>query len=134
MRFLLLLLLFLPAVAFGDSSLPEQPKKPLVVGQSVMNFGETAGSTAKNGIYFFAVLLLGFGLWKKYDQRKNPQNTSKIKVTSRTAVGARAALLIAEVEGRRYLLAQTPDNLNLVSELKGDNFQEILSEEFADAE
>jgi flagellar biogenesis protein FliO len=139
MRFLLVVcFLFLgPFSALADeASQPAAKPKKIVVGQDVANFGEAANSAAKSAMYFFAVLLLGFSLWKRYDQKRNPHKASLVKITSKTPVSSRAALLIAEVEGHRYLLSQTPDSLSFIAELRSqtDTFQEILSEEFAEVE
>lgn len=120
-------------VCFADE--PTPPKK-LAVGKEVFNLSESANSVARSGLTFLAVLLFGFGVWRKIEQRRNPQKISPIQVLSRTPVGPRAVLLIVEVEGKRLLLSQTPDQLSLVTELKGENgsFQELLREEFAEVE
>src|SRR5262249_37558244 len=116
------------AVAETVSS-PAQPLKS-IVGQDLSSLGETAGSTAKSAMYFFAILLCGLGLWKHFLQKKGGTESS-MRVISRTSVGPRAALVLAEVEGRRFLLSQSPDRLSLISELSlaAAPFHEVLSEE-----
>jgi hypothetical protein len=37
---------------------------------------------------------------------------------------------VAEVEGQRFLLAQTVDRVSLISKLDSGSFKEIISEEF----
>jgi flagellar biogenesis protein FliO len=118
--------------ADGDPVTPTRPK----IGSEVVNFQEAATNTAKTGIYFIAILLLGFGLWRKFQERKTGTQKQLISIVSKLPVGPRAGLMVAEVEGERFLLAQTPDHISLISKLNEDNFKSILTDEFnvADSE
>ncbi len=136
--FFIIALCSCPIAAAADESAPgplmeKRPTERTIVGQDVARFSDSANSSARNAMYFFAVLLAGFGLWKHFQQKKGVP-ASTMKIIGRTSVGPRAALVLAEVEGRRFLLSQTPDRLSLISELdsragSSANFQELLSAE-----
>jgi len=120
-----------PSFAFGTDVSAPQVEKPKV-GQAVADFNNAASSSAKNGLYFLAALLLAFGVWKKYGEKKIHNQKKLISIISRTTVGPRAGLLVAEVEGERFLLSHTPDCISLISKLNSAEFDQVLHEELGD--
>ena len=133
MRRILFFALFLcfPSFAFATDNPVSAAEKPKV-GQAVAEFNTAASSSAKNGLYFMAVLLLVFGAWKKFGEKKVGGQQKLISIVSRTTVGPRAGLLVAEVEGERFLLSHTPDCISLISKLNPDfnaaRFDQVLDQ------
>lgn len=133
------IILFCSLSAWAEEpSAPSSPKPfKFAVGQESVNFGEAASSTTKTGLYFFAAILAGFGLWKHLDQKRSSSKRAPIRIIGKTATSPRTALVLAEVEGRKFLLAQGVENLSLISELENStkdfhegDFHEVLDEEF----
>jgi flagellar biogenesis protein FliO len=118
------------ALTSATPALAAEEKRPTVVGQDVVSFGKSANSVAQTGLYFFAILLLGLGVWRHFESKRQGGVKSQVAITSRTSLGPRAALIVAEVEGQRFLLAQTVDRVSLISKLDSGSFKEIISEEF----
>lgn len=135
MRRILFFALFFcfPSFAFATDNPVSQIEKPKI-GQAVEEFNSTASSSAKTGMYFMAALLLAFGIWKKFGESKVNGQQKLISIISRTTVGPRAGLLVAEVEGERFLLSHTPDCIALISKLNSAEFDQVLDEELADEE
>jgi hypothetical protein len=74
-----------------------------------------------------AVVLLGgvtFGLWwKKRHARTAPERALRLDDT--LGIGRDRALLVCEVDGRRFLLASTPGGVNLLADLGTARPQEL---------
>jgi flagellar biogenesis protein FliO len=135
-RVLLFLLLFFAQLLSAHSALAieplAQPTDKQKIGQGVTDFKESAGSAARTVCYFMAGLLLAFGVWKKINDKKNSGQPKLISIVSRTQLSAKAGLLIAEVEGERFLLSQTPDQISFITKLNTNGFDNILEEELSD--
>lgn len=78
------------------------------------------GGSLKNGFYFLAALFVLGSLYK----RRNAKNAGDageqpIAIKARRGLGGKTSLLIVEAEGQRFLLAQSGDDVSLVSPLAG---------------
>lgn len=72
--------------------------------------------------YGFSVVLLTicifFGIYKKLFERNLKKNAPElINIISRKAVSSKNALLVVEVMGSKYLLAQSSERLEMISEI-----------------
>jgi len=130
-RILFALFLCFPSFVEATDTTVTPSEKPKI-GQGVADFNATASSTAKTGMYFMAGLLLAFGVWKKFYENKTTSPKKLISIVSRTVVGPRAGLLVAEVEGERFLLSHTPDCISLIAKLNSAGFDQVLEEELTD--
>ncbi|MCB0324004.1 MAG: FliO/MopB family protein [Bdellovibrionales bacterium] len=75
----------------------------------------------KNAIYFFAALLAGLSLLKRFKGKSvEQQGEELIELCGRRPLGPRSGLLVVAVEGRRLLLAQNGDEVRLVADLTPD--------------
>jgi len=124
------LFLLFPSFACAADDAAATVDKPKV-GQAVADFNNSASNSAKTGLYFMAGLLLAFGVWKKFYENKAGVNQKLISIVSRTTVGPRAGLLVAEIEGERFLLSHTPDCISLISKLNSTGFDQVLEEELS---
>ena len=93
-----------------------RPPTPLIGGSTL---GQRTISGVTFGVLF---LLLMFGGWKKLvDKQSKVATENKIEIISKRAVSQKTALLIAAVDGRRFLIAQGAEQLTLLSELDEPN-------------
>ena len=97
---------------------PTPAAAPITVGSARgASFQELATKTARSTLFFIGGLLVVVGVIKKV-KRKQDGAIDLISIQSRKAIGPRSALLIAEVEGKRYLLAQSADTVNFLTEIE----------------
>jgi len=108
----------------------DKTKKQLS-GEDVPNLGAMASDSVKGLLYILAPLLLGVTLYKRYATKSNPSvEKNKITICSRRAIGPKTALLVVDVEGNRFLLSQSNDDVKLLSTLESNKglFEEMLIE------
>lgn len=77
--------------------------------------------TQKTAYGFSVVLLticLFFGLYKKLFEKNQKTNTlNPINIIAKRAINNKSALIMVEVLGSKYLLSQSTDKLELISEI-----------------
>lgn len=118
------------AGAFGKKLLQarQDTTEQDAVGQAVPDFNSAARSTTKSFMFVISVLLIGLAAFKKFS-RKNAESNGQdaIELVAKRSLGSRSFLLVAKIEGRKFLLAQNGDDVSLLSELDPPpDFQEAL--------
>ena len=100
------------------------------VGQLTMNLGETGSQVFKGFLYVVGGFLLIIGLLQRFQKRDQKAQEAAIEIEAKKAVTAKSALIIARVEGNRYLLSASPEGLSLIAPLETrDSFSQRLSEQ-----
>lgn len=89
----------------------EEPKETSIQESAV-------SSVSKKSIYFIALLMIGFSLFKKFSLKQTQQEEKEhIDVISRKALSSRSSLMIVQVENQKLLLAQNGDDVSFLTEL-----------------
>ena len=105
-----------------------------LVGAEVSGFQPQLHRTLQALLMVSCLVLLAFGLYSKFGAkwigRKVP-DSAMISIVSRHSFGPRSALLVTEVDGQRFLLAQTNDDIRLLSRLQapvraGSSLEDLL--------
>lgn len=110
------------ALAEGDNTSSAQESgalkahKKVELASSIPNFALLAGDLAKTLIFCAAGLLVILSAVKRF-QAKRENIPSPIEIIARKTMGARSALLLVSVEGKRFLLAQSAESLKLLAKL-----------------
>ncbi len=109
--------------AYADDSQFEPAKRvapdlsPLV-GSRVQPFSTGASNALRGLMYCGVALLFVLSVAKKLGAKKQKDTLDGIQIICRRQVSPKTSLLIAEVDGRRFLLSSSPDNIGLLSELE----------------
>ncbi len=105
-----------------------------LVGSEVSGFQPQLHRTLQALLMVSCLVLLGFGLYSKFGAkligRKVPES-ALISIVSRHSFGPRSALLVTDVDGQRFLLAQTNDEIRMLSRLQaparaGSSLEDLL--------
>ena len=91
------------------------------IGSELTGFQPQLQRTFQALLTVSCLILLAFGAYKKFGPRffgGKSNETTLISIVSRHPFGPRSALLVADVAGQRFLLAQTNDDLRLLSRLQ----------------
>ncbi len=90
----------------------------------------SVSSVAKNSMYFFALLLIGFSVFKKFTTKATTNNEAElIEVVSRKALSTRTSLMIVQIENQKLLLSQNGDDVQYLTELSQARETEVFSEQ-----
>ncbi|MFN8392308.1 MAG: flagellar biosynthetic protein FliO [Bdellovibrionota bacterium] len=108
-----------PAAAPKKAVGSEVPKIEALSQKSMLGLGS-----------MMVMFLLAVGAYKKVMEKRGGQPTvNQIQILSKKPVGPRHALLLVEVEGQRFFLAQTAETMNLIAPLEPvETFTETLNE------
>src|SRR5262249_17734631 len=106
--------LTLVSPAFADA-----PAKAPILGADVPSPSAFAQSGMKAAIYLVALGLLASQIIKKRQGSKSGHG-EEIAIISKKVIGQRQALVITEVDGRRFLLGQTAERIQLLTELANE--------------
>ena len=87
------------------------------VGSSLPNFSQAGGKVSRAMCFIVGLILIGAGILKRFEKRKESGNQDFIKVLSRTSLGARASLLLVEVEEQRFLLSQSGEEVRFLRDV-----------------
>ncbi len=86
--------------------------------EETSNTESTASSVTKKSIYFFALLMIGFSIFKKFTLKQTRQEEKEyIDVVSRKALSSRSSLFIVQVEQQKLLLSQNGDDVRFLPQL-----------------
>ena len=88
-----------------------------IVGKDVVPMGALGGQVASGFLWVLGVLFVGIAIAQRFRKKGKDQKAQVIHVESRLSVGPRTALLVAEVDGQRFLLGQTTEQLSFLTHL-----------------
>jgi flagellar protein FliO/FliZ len=116
------LLLFLAPVAFAQSA-----KDPVIYprGTAAGDAPAAAGKPETNSSFYLAVaLLLGAGGWWLWLKRKGGvrgglAGASHLTIAETKSLGSRQYLVVADYDGKKYLLGVCPGSIELLAPLEG---------------
>lgn len=136
--FLLLSLLLCVSPSFAeDATKPPAEKATRIakVGQfAAPGLVELAGEVGRGLILTLVGLGIVVGLLKKFSGTREKQGDSPIQILARRSTAPRQSLLLVSVDGQRFLLAATADDLKLLTAIDtsarfADSLNEILVSE-----
>ncbi len=110
-----LLILSVLILVFASTAFA-QVTQGVAVGTEVPGLASLAGNITKGLLYCVGVFLVIVSLFKRF----GPDRISlplEVEILGRKNLSPKTALLVVQVEGRRLLLASTPDDIKLISEL-----------------
>lgn len=81
------------------------------------DLSEKRSRVIKGVFYSLALGLLVFSLWKQFRRRGQGVSQQQIEILSRRYVSNNCALVIAQIQGQRFLLSQGADSIQLIAEL-----------------
>ncbi|KAA3617612.1 MAG: hypothetical protein D8M58_01360 [Calditrichaeota bacterium] len=119
----------------GQDSLFLSDGKKLTFSDSLRNAVPKEQTNVSSYLYqvvlvtFFLVLFLigGLFLYKKFILKNNTPYSSSIKVIARQALSAKQSVVIVVIEGKKYALGVTEQQISLISDLGEVNDQDINS-------
>ena len=109
-----------------------QPKDPVIYprGTAATDAPATAGKPETNSSLYLAVaLLLGAGGWWLWLKRKGGlrgglAGTAHLTIAETKSLGSRQYLVVADYEGKKFLLGVCPGSIELLTPLEGDKGNE----------
>jgi flagellar biogenesis protein FliO len=92
-------------------------------------FSPATSPYMKNGAYFFAALLLGLSLYKRFRGAATADAAYElIEVVSRKALSSRASLLLVKVQNQSILLSQNNEEIRFLTALEPQqNFEQTMA-------
>jgi len=112
--------------------LPAQPKDPVIYprGTATADAPATAGKPETNSSLYLAVALLagagGWWLWlkRKGGLRGGLAGTAHLTIAETKSLGSRQYLVVADYEGKKFLLGVCPGSIELLTPLESDKGNE----------
>ena len=79
------------------------------------------------GTLLAVLFLITWGIRSLLSQRMIKENeTSGIKILERRSIGTKAAFILIEIEGKRFLVGESPQGISLIGTWDKCNFKEEL--------
>lgn len=92
----------------------ERKSKLEGLGKGVPDPWQSLGKSFKALVYLSTILILGLGLYKKLTPRQTTGEET-IRILARKNLSPRSAILFVEIEGVKYVLGQSPEQLCLIA-------------------
>lgn len=119
------MLVWLPhsALAEQTEAAPQTPKpwipaKQSASGAEVPRLGGSAAGVFQGLVYSAGAVLLLAAVFRKLRPENKLGTQCGIDIVGRRQLGSKTALLLIETEGQRFLLAQTPEEISLLSAIE----------------
>ena len=115
-----------------STALSAQPKDPVIYPRGAAPV-EASSSTGKEGsnasLYLAVALLAGAGGWWLWLKRRGGLRSglaghTHLKIAESKSLGSRQYLVVADYEGKKFLLGVCPGSIELLTPLDGDKGKE----------
>ncbi len=107
----------------GPASLPAKTIRPskIAPGSEVPPLGSLVKKSSQGFAYCLVVFCLGLAAYRKFYRKSSfAEASQQIEILSRRAISGKTSLVLVSVEGQKFLLSHTGEQISLISALFGE--------------